>query len=136
LNPICLDKVIFDFFFISFQKLFGGFHNTEFEFVKRGFRLQCYEIGGPDYVQEDPLKGRDNRSVLGRFGLSDGSFKTINAEITQETTKFFVSDAEGDPDRPSDGYSSVDDAIRALQEGKVRKNSKIHLFFLCFHCLP
>lgn len=74
-------------------------------------------------MQEDPLKGSDNGSILGRFGLSDASFKTINAEITQETTDFFVSDAEGDPDRPSDGYSSIDEALRALQDGKVRKIS-------------
>ncbi|KAJ4819713.1 Riboflavin biosynthesis protein RibBA [Rhynchospora pubera] len=103
----------------SFQKLFGGFHNIGFGFVRNElFRLQCCAIGGSDFVQEDPLKGRDNGSTLGYFGLSDASFQTINAEITQETADFFVSDAEGDPDRPSDGFSSIDEAIRALRGGK------------------
>jgi len=48
------------------------------------------------------------------------SFETLNAEITQETVDFFVSDAEGDPDCPSEGYSSIDQAINALRQGKVR----------------
>lgn len=39
------------------------------------------------------------------------SFGTVGAEITQQTVDFFVSDAEGDPDRPSEGYSSIDEAI-------------------------
>jgi len=37
----------------------------------------------------------------------------------QETGDFFVSDAEGDPDKPTDGFSSIDQAINALREGKV-----------------
>ncbi|XP_020571755.1 probable monofunctional riboflavin biosynthesis protein RIBA 3, chloroplastic isoform X2 [Phalaenopsis equestris] len=56
-------------------------------------------------------------------GLPEGkrngsSFGTVDAEITQETVDFFVSDAEGDPDRPSEGYSSIAEAIRALKQGK------------------
>ena len=30
-----------------------------------------------------------------------------------------MSDAEGDPDKPTDGFSSIDQAINALREGKV-----------------
>ncbi|XP_076944853.1 monofunctional riboflavin biosynthesis protein RIBA 3, chloroplastic-like [Bidens hawaiensis] len=45
-------------------------------------------------------------------------FKTVDAEITPETIDFFVSDAEGDPDCPTDGFSSVEDALSDLRQGK------------------
>ncbi|KAK6163223.1 hypothetical protein DH2020_000087 [Rehmannia glutinosa] len=45
-------------------------------------------------------------------------FGTVKAEITQETIDFFVSDAEGDPDRPSPGYSSIEQALVALRQEK------------------
>ncbi|KAL9247702.1 hypothetical protein vseg_021107 [Gypsophila vaccaria] len=45
-------------------------------------------------------------------------FTTFNAEITPETIDFFVSDAQGDPDRPTNAYSSIDQALISLKEGK------------------
>ncbi|GAB2286025.1 Monofunctional riboflavin biosynthesis protein RIBA 3, chloroplastic [Dionaea muscipula] len=45
-------------------------------------------------------------------------FRTSDAEITLETTDFFVSDADGDPDRPTKGYSSIEQALAALSQGK------------------
>ncbi|KAH6814106.1 monofunctional riboflavin biosynthesis protein RIBA 3 [Perilla frutescens var. frutescens] len=55
-------------------------------------------------------------------GLSDEAstspFGTLEAEITQETIDFFVSDAEGDPDRPSPGYSAIEQALSALRQEK------------------
>ncbi|KAM3303463.1 monofunctional riboflavin biosynthesis protein RIBA 3, chloroplastic [Capsicum chacoense] len=46
-------------------------------------------------------------------------FETLlSAEITHETIDFFVSEAEGDPDCPSKGYSSIEEALAALREGK------------------
>lgn len=49
---------------------------------------------------------------------SPAPFVTLEAEITQETLDFFVSDAEGDPDRPSPGYSSIEQALAALRQEK------------------
>ncbi|KAL3850711.1 hypothetical protein ACJIZ3_012593 [Penstemon smallii] len=49
---------------------------------------------------------------------SDESIGTVDAEITQETIGFFVSDAEGDPDRPSPGYSSIKQALTSLRQQK------------------
>ncbi|KAG8387791.1 hypothetical protein BUALT_Bualt02G0057900 [Buddleja alternifolia] len=49
---------------------------------------------------------------------SPAPFKTLEAEITQETIDFFVSDAEGDPDRPSPGYASIEQALAALRQKK------------------
>ncbi|KAG6417965.1 hypothetical protein SASPL_120162 [Salvia splendens] len=45
-------------------------------------------------------------------------FGTLEAQITQETIDFFVSDAEGDPDCPSPGYSPIDQALSALRQQK------------------
>lgn len=69
---------------------------------------------------EGSSKGENNGSIFGGLDGSDVSFGTLSAEITQETVDFFVSEAEGDPDRPSERYSSIDKAIDALRQGKVR----------------
>ncbi|KAJ8750629.1 hypothetical protein K2173_015809 [Erythroxylum novogranatense] len=45
-------------------------------------------------------------------------FGTLDAEITSETIDFFVSDAEGDPDCPTKGYSSIEQALCILRQGK------------------
>ncbi|PKI36398.1 hypothetical protein CRG98_043180 [Punica granatum] len=64
-------------------------------------------------------RGSENGSPLAAIGQSASApFKTIDAEITQETIDFFVSDAEGDPDCPSEGYSSIEQALNSLRQGK------------------
>lgn len=50
--------------------------------------------------------------------LKSVPFGTLDAEITPETTDFFVSDAEGDPDCPTKGFASIEQAIDTLKEGK------------------
>ncbi|AES67572.2 putative GTP cyclohydrolase II [Medicago truncatula] len=78
--------------------------------------LAFYAIGfskvGTEDVFDDSgdLKENENGSLL----------KTLNAEkeIKQETDDFFVSEAEGDPDCPSKGYSSIEHALNALHQGK------------------
>lgn len=62
---------------------------------------------------ESPLRGTDGSL------FDSASFKTVDAKITPETDDFFVSDAEGDPDCPTEGYSSVELALQALRKGKV-----------------
>lgn len=48
------------------------------------------------------------------------AFETLlSAEITPETIDFFVSETEGDPDRPTKGYSSIGEALNGLRQGKV-----------------
>ncbi|KAJ3668979.1 hypothetical protein LUZ60_010929 [Juncus effusus] len=97
----------------SFQQLFGGIKNIQFKLTKKGFiKLKCYAIG--DLQDESSLKGKDNGSI----SKGPGPFKTVNAKITHETTDFFTSDTESDPDRPSDGFSSIDEALNALKQGK------------------
>nr|GEW27869.1 monofunctional riboflavin biosynthesis protein RIBA 3, chloroplastic [Tanacetum cinerariifolium] len=49
------------------------------------------------------------------------AFKTVDAEIAPETVDFFVSDTVGDPDCPTDGFSSVKDALATLRLGKFGK---------------
>lgn len=70
----------------------------------------------------DPKKATENGSLLGGLDESASSaplIGTLDAEITPETIDFFVSDAEGDPDCPSEGYSSIEQALNTLQQGKV-----------------
>ncbi|XP_051153032.1 monofunctional riboflavin biosynthesis protein RIBA 3, chloroplastic isoform X2 [Andrographis paniculata] len=67
-------------------------------------------FSGSDISDEDSLEKKTNLNGL--------PFRTLEAEITQETVDFFVSDAEGDPDRPSPGYSSVEQALAALRQRK------------------
>lgn len=64
---------------------------------------------------------------------SPAPFGTLEAEITQETIDFFVSDAEGDPDCPSPGYSSIEQALTALRQEKVEylHRKSFEFVFLC-----
>ncbi|KAG8040757.1 hypothetical protein GUJ93_ZPchr0337g7079 [Zizania palustris] len=75
-------------------------------------------LAGPENLN-DPLKENNNGPVLQGLNGSGAFFRAIGAKITQETGDFFVSDAEGDPDKPTDGFSSIDEAISALHEGKT-----------------
>jgi 3,4-dihydroxy 2-butanone 4-phosphate synthase / GTP cyclohydrolase II len=85
-------------------------------------KLRCYaigdELGGPGRLSKHFVEN-SNGPVFQGLDASAGSFRTVGAEITQDTGDFFVSDAEGDPDKPTDGFSSIDQAIGALREGKV-----------------
>ncbi|XAR59023.1 GTP cyclohydrolase II [Bertholletia excelsa] len=86
----------------------------------------CWAVGIPEiepdnsFDDDNSLKGRENGWVLG--GLDDWSSPaavgTVDAEITPETVDFFVSDAKGDPDCPSEGFSSIDLALNVLRQGK------------------
>uniref|UniRef100_A0A6N2KUE2 GTP cyclohydrolase II n=1 Tax=Salix viminalis TaxID=40686 RepID=A0A6N2KUE2_SALVM len=71
----------------------------------------CWAIGGGSVSDESFLKGTFDETVPAPFG-------TIDAEITHETIDFFVSDAEGDPDCPTKGYSSIEQGLNTLREGK------------------
>lgn len=77
-------------------------------------------VGAGNLYDDSALKGTGNGSLLGTFDQSASApFGTLDAEITPETIDFFVSDAEGDPDSPSAGYSSIEQALNALRQGKV-----------------
>ncbi|GMY10769.1 monofunctional riboflavin biosynthesis protein RIBA 3, chloroplastic isoform X1 [Fagus crenata] len=77
-------------------------------------------IGAGNLSDDSNLKGSQNGSVLGTFDDESASapFGTLDAEITPETIDFFVSDAEGDPDCPSEGYFSIEQALNTLRQGK------------------
>ncbi|KAK2370949.1 bifunctional riboflavin biosynthesis protein RIBA 1, chloroplastic [Trifolium repens] len=66
------------------------------------------KVGIEDVFDDNDLKRNENGSILGTF----------DDEIKQETNDFFVSEAEGDPDCPSKGYSSIEHALNALCQGK------------------
>ncbi|PPS09783.1 hypothetical protein GOBAR_AA10879 [Gossypium barbadense] len=77
------------------------------------------EMGAGNLFDDGSLKGSENGSLLGALGDSVlPPFGTVDAEITPETVDFFVSDAEGDPDCPSKGFSSIDQALNTIRQGK------------------
>ncbi|KAH7542519.1 hypothetical protein FEM48_Zijuj02G0082500 [Ziziphus jujuba var. spinosa] len=90
----------------------------------RWLNCTCWAVGvsgtGAENLFDDhTLEENENGSLLGALDESSiAPFGTVDAKITPETIDFFVSDAEGDPDRPSEGYSSIDQALNALREGK------------------
>lgn len=62
------------------------------------------------------MRGIDESSLFD----SASSEKTVDVENTPESAvDFFVCDAEGDPDCPTQGYSSIEHALQALRQGKV-----------------
>lgn len=82
----------------------------------------CCAVGvSGNLFDESPVKGsNENGSLLGALEeLGSGApFVTVDAEITPETIDFFVSDTEGDPDCPSEGFSSIEQALSTLSRGK------------------
>lgn len=77
------------------------------------WEIKASENSDRDVFDESPLRSTDG-------SLFDStSFETVDAKITPETDDFFVSDAEGDPDCPTQGYSSIEHALQALRQGKV-----------------
>ncbi|KAG7534861.1 GTP cyclohydrolase II [Arabidopsis thaliana x Arabidopsis arenosa] len=79
-----------------------------------GSRWEIKANGNSDrnVFEESPVRKTDESL------FDSASFETVDAEITPETDDFFVSDAEGDPDCPSQGYSSIEFALQALRKGK------------------
>ncbi|XP_017244237.1 monofunctional riboflavin biosynthesis protein RIBA 3, chloroplastic isoform X2 [Daucus carota subsp. sativus] len=78
--------------------------------------FSCCAVG---VSENSPLKGTENGSVFDDSAGSVTTFGTLlDAEITPETIDFFVSDAHGDPDCPSQGFSSVEQALSSLRQGK------------------
>lgn len=79
--------------------------------------FSCCAVG---VSENNPLKGNENGSVFDEPDSSVTTFGTLlDAEITPETIDFFVSDAHGDPDCPSQGFSSIEQALSTLRQGKV-----------------
>ncbi|KAI3450451.1 hypothetical protein Pfo_007116 [Paulownia fortunei] len=82
----------------------------------------CWAVGLSGNISDENSFKKENLNGSLFDALSDESssvpFGTLEAEITQETIDFFVSDAEGDPDRPSPGYSSIEQALIALRQEK------------------
>lgn len=76
-------------------------------------------ISDDDDDDDSSFKKQNSNGSLFDQLTSPAPFTTVEAEITQETIDFFVSDAQGDPDSPSSGFSSVEQAITALRQEKV-----------------
>ncbi|KAJ0020023.1 hypothetical protein Pint_32312 [Pistacia integerrima] len=91
---------------------------------QRWLSSTCWSVGlsgtGAGNLSDDSfLKENENGSLLGAFDESGSApFGTLDAEITPETIDFFVSDAEGDPDCPTEGFSSIEQALNTLRQGK------------------
>ncbi|KAK1256614.1 hypothetical protein QJS04_geneDACA024453 [Acorus gramineus] len=113
----------------SYQRNFTYLHGVGYGLRRTGsLSYGCFAVGGDEIgggevnqvIDGGTMKGKDNGSLFdGSVDQSVvSSFGTLDAEITTDTVGFFVSDMEGDPDCPSDGFSSIDRVVDALREGK------------------
>ncbi|KAK9186080.1 hypothetical protein WN943_026441 [Citrus x changshan-huyou] len=108
-----------------FHRIFMPAKSPELGLYRQRWQsTSCWSVGlsglGAGNVSDDSfLKGNENGSLLGDFDESvSAPFGTVDAEITPETIDFFVSDAEGDPDCPTEGFSSIEQALNTLRQGK------------------
>ncbi|KAK6234790.1 hypothetical protein SCA6_010127 [Theobroma cacao] len=108
-----------------FPRCFGIPRGVEIRlYRKRWLNCSCCalgvsEIGAGNLFDDNSLNGAENGSLLGALDESASApFGTVDAEITPETIDFFVSDAEGDPDCPSKGFASIEQALNTLRQGK------------------
>ncbi|XP_057473424.1 monofunctional riboflavin biosynthesis protein RIBA 3, chloroplastic-like isoform X1 [Actinidia eriantha] len=124
MDCILLQHPLFPHIFISssFRRSFAapqsvGIGRCRHRWVNsRWWEVRGSGIGADNLFDESPVRGG---SLLGAFDDSASApFGTLDAEITPETADFFVSDAEGDPDCPSEGFSSVEQALNMLRQGK------------------
>ncbi|KAJ8636912.1 hypothetical protein MRB53_011179 [Persea americana] len=109
----------------SFHRAFASLSGHGLKMNNKGLvKLACLATGddgfkGGDLLGGGSLKGNENGSVFKSFDESGTAlFGTLSAEITPETIDFFVSDAEGDPDCPSKGFASIEQALNTLRQGK------------------
>ena len=73
-----------------------------------------------DSVSESTSSVAFDGSVLSSdTRAAESNLEILTATITQQTDQFFSSETEGDPDQPSEGLSSIKDAIEAIREGKA-----------------
>lgn len=83
------------------------------------FTWRAVGFSGELSDESTSLELNQNGTVFNTLsGSSPTNFRTLDAEITPKTSDFFVSDADGDPDCPTPGYSSIDQALMALRQGK------------------
>ncbi|KAJ9178235.1 hypothetical protein P3X46_010135 [Hevea brasiliensis] len=110
----------------SFHRLFAAPNNTGIGLYRHRLFSPTFwgigvspGIGARNLSDDSSLKGSENGSLLSAFDESASApFGTLDAEITPETIDFFVSDAAGDPDCPTPGYSSIEQSLNTLREGK------------------
>ncbi|XP_050204407.1 monofunctional riboflavin biosynthesis protein RIBA 3, chloroplastic [Mercurialis annua] len=95
------------------EQIFAGSHGYSriglYNYRNKWLSSTGWAVGAGNLFDESSLKASENGSA---------TFGTVDAEITPETIDFFVSDAEGDPDCPTPGYSSIEQALNALRQGK------------------
>ncbi|KAJ4842278.1 Monofunctional riboflavin biosynthesis protein RIBA 3, chloroplastic [Turnera subulata] len=121
---VLFNHLLFPYIFSSSRHFAAT--GTEFNVVQRHrwwspcWSIRLTRIGAGNVPAGDSsLNGSENGSPFGAFDESSSTpFGTVEAEITPETIDFFVSDAEGDPDCPTKGYTSIEQALTTLREGK------------------
>ncbi|KAL9412970.1 hypothetical protein AB3S75_041603 [Citrus x aurantiifolia] len=127
MDSIILPQSLLHHFIIKsrFHRIFMPAKSPELGLYRQRWQsTYCWSVGlsglGAGNVSDDSfLKGNENGSLLGDFDESASApFGTVDAEITPETIDFFVSDAEGDPDCPTEGFSSIEQALNTLRQGK------------------
>lgn len=62
------------------------------------------------------------------------AFGTLAAEITPNTSGFFIADDEFDLDRPTAGFASIAEAIEDIRQGRVGSHFILFLYILQLPC--
>ncbi|CAM6129888.1 unnamed protein product [Calypogeia fissa] len=89
----------------------------------RSGSIVCSSLNGSSSSAK--VDGAVNNGSLNELDQIAGSaeqalkFKSlVAAEINPSTEQFFLSDVDADPDRPTEGFSSIMEAVEALRQGK------------------
>lgn len=60
-----------------------------------------------------------DESTSAEVKAAEAGLEILTATITQRTEQFFTSETNGDPDQPSEGFSSVAEAVEAVRSGQA-----------------
>lgn len=55
------------------------------------------------------------------------AFGTLAAEITPNTSSFFIADDEFDLDRPTAGFASIPEAVEDIRQGRVGSHFNLYI---------
>ncbi|CAM8961511.1 unnamed protein product [Rhodiola kirilowii] len=107
---------------VSFRRSYGKIGVSGVS-KNKGFNIICWAVGkAREVFDESPLRKVENGSLFDDVVDDDElvfeSLGVSDCEIREESNDFFVSDAEGDPDCPTEGYSSIELAIDMIRKGK------------------
>lgn len=84
--------------------------------------MKAAVMSGQGDLLSDPRSSTSRKNIFGDTIMeksNDVGFGTFAAEITSKTSGFFSDDDGFDLDRPTEGFSSISEAINDIRCGKA-----------------